>query len=392
MITTQVTKFTKAVESLTGPENSLSRGDFKTVEHVMSDIRSKNRKSGLWLPQVSEEHGGLGFNLIELVEVGELLGRSPLGHYAVNYQAPDAGNIDVLFEYATHHQRQRWLEPLLRGELRSCFAATEPESAGSNPSALKTTAVFKNGTWRLNGKKWFTSGADKASFAVVLAVTDKEAPLHARTSTFIVPTSSPGFHHVRNIRVMGDEGYGWASHGELELKDCQVGNEALLGNIGEGFVVLQSRLATGRLHHCARWIGVCERAFSIMCRHAISRELASGEMLSSKQTVQNWIAESRASIDAARLIVTQAAIRLQKQHERAQIDISIAKFFVAGVTQTVLDNALQVQGSLGVSGDTILNLLWRHERAGRIYDGPDEVHKSLVARHTIAKFRREALS
>lgn len=275
----------------------------------------------------------------------------------------------------------------MRGEIRSCFAATESNSAGSNPSSLTSRAVFKNGAWHLSGRKWFASGADRAAFAIVLAVTDEAAPLHARTSTFIVPTDAPGYRHVRNLRVMGDEGYGWASHGELELDDCRVGQDALLGQPGEGFVVLQARLATGRLHHCARWIGVCERAFAMMCRRACQRELGAGERLSSRQTVQNWIAESRASIDAARLLVTQAASRLQNRQERAHIDISIAKFYVAEVTQTVLDHALQVHGALGVSGDTILNLLWRHERAGRIYDGPDEVHKALVARHALAAFK-----
>lgn len=386
---TRVKAFTAVEAALAEPEAALANGDFETVERQMSGIRESNRMKGVWLPQVPRADGGLGLSLLELVEVGELLGASPLGHYAVNYQAPDAGNIDVLLEYATPAQRRRWLEPLLRGEVRSCFAATEPESAGSNPSSLKTTAVYKDGGWHLSGRKWFASGADGAGFAIVLAVTDEAAPLHARTSTFIVPTDAPGFSHVRNLRVMGDEGCGWASHGELELDDCRVEEDAMLGKPGEGFVVLQARLATGRLHHCARWIGVCERAFAIMCRRACRRELAAGELLSSRQTVQNWIAESRASIDAARLLVTQAATRLQNRHERAQIDISIAKFFVAGATQTVLDHALQVQGALGVSSDTILNVLWRHERAGRIYDGPDEVHKALVARHALAGFRRE---
>ncbi|MDR6504221.1 alkylation response protein AidB-like acyl-CoA dehydrogenase [Burkholderia ambifaria] len=386
---TRATVFAAVEAALAEPEAALAAGDFETVERLMAGIRAANRARGLWLPQVSRADGGMGLDLLELVEVGELLGRSPLGHYAVNYQAPDTGNIEVLLDYATPAQRKRWLEPLLRGEVRSCFAATEPDSAGSNPASLKTRAVFKDGAWHLSGRKWFASGADGAGFAIVLAVTDEAAPLHARTSTFIVPADAPGFRHVRNLRVMGDEGSCWASHGELAFDDCRVGEEALLGQSGEGFVVLQTRLATGRLHHCARWIGVCERAFAIMCRRACRRELAAGELLSSRQTVQNWIAESRASIDAARLLVTQAASRLQSRHERAQIDISIAKFFVAGMTQTVLDHALQVQGALGVSGDTILNVMWRHERAGRIYDGPDEVHKALVARHVLARFRRE---
>ena len=200
---TRVKAFAAVEAALAEPEAALANGDFETVEQLMSGIRAANRAHGLWLPQVPRADGGLGLNLLELVEVGELLGASPLGHYAVNYQAPDAGNIDVLLEYATPAQRQRWLEPLLRGELRSCFAATEPESAGSNPSSLKTTAVYRDGAWHLNGRKWFASGADGAGFAIVLAVTDEAAPLHARTSTFIVPADAPGFRHVRNLRVMG---------------------------------------------------------------------------------------------------------------------------------------------------------------------------------------------
>ncbi len=388
-MTQRVAAFLAVEAMLVEPEAAMAAGDFATAERLMTDIRTANRERGLWLPQVSRANGGAGLGVLELVELGEILGKSPVGHYAVNYQAPDTGNIEVLFEYATAAQKRRWLDPLLHGAIRSCFAATEPESAGSNPASLQTKAVFKDGAWHLSGRKWFVSGASRAAFAIVLAVTDEAAPLHARTSTFIVPTDRPGYRHVRNIRVMGDEGDGWSSHGEIELDDCRVTEDALLGKPGEGFVVLQARLATGRLHHCARWIGVCERAFEIMCRRACRRELAKGELLSSRQTVQNWIAESRASINAARLLVTQAALHLQNRHERAQIDISIAKFFVAEATQTVLDHALQVLGALGVSGDTILNLFWRYERAGRIYDGPDEVHKALVARHALAAFRGE---
>nr|WP_202049556.1 acyl-CoA dehydrogenase family protein [Rhizobium skierniewicense] len=355
----------------------------------MTEIRSANRARGLWLPHVPRANGGLGLGMLELVELGEVLGRSPFGHYAVNYQAPDTGNVEILLGHATQDQKKRWLEPLLRGNIRSCFALTEPDSAGSNPASLRSKAVYKQGAWYLSGRKWFISGADGATFAIVVAVTDEDSPLHARTSAFIVPTDTSGYRHLRNIRVMGDEGCGWASHGEIELEDCRIPDDAMLGRRGEGFVLLQSRLAMGRLHHCARWIGVCERAFEIMCQHASRRSLAKGELLSSRQSVQNWIAESRALIDASRLLVRQAASRLESRHERAQIDISTAKFFVAGVVQNVLDHTLQVQGAMGVSGDSVVNLFWRHERAGRIYDGPDEVHKALVARHALAAFREE---
>jgi acyl-CoA dehydrogenase len=383
----EVKDFAEVLDNLHEAENSLAQGDFVSVENMMRQIRISNRERGLWLPQVPKEYGGKGLDLVQLAEVGEILGRSPLGHYAVNYQAPDTGNIEALMEFGTFAQKQQWLVPLLKGEIRSCFSAVEPETSGSNPALMATKAKFKNGKWYLNGRKWFSSSADQAAFAIVLAVTDETAPAYARISALIVPTNSPGFRHVRNLRVMGDEGFGWASHGEIELNECCVSADALLGRAGDGFFVLQSRLATGRLHHCARWIGVCERVFNMMCQYASQREVAAGKLLSSRQTVQSWIAESRASINAARLLVLQAATRMRNQHDRAHVDISVAKFYVAGVTQSVLDHALQMHGALGISGDTILNFFWRHERAGRIYDGPDEVHKMLVARHALAAFK-----
>jgi acyl-CoA dehydrogenase len=378
-----------AVTELGEAEERLAQGDFAGVETLMADVRRRNRGRGWWLPQLPRRDGGLGLDGVELTAAGEVLGTSPLGHYAVNYQAPDAGNVEILLRYGTDAQKDRWLQPLLDGRIRSCFAVTEPDRAGSNPTSLDTVATPVAGGWQLRGRKWLVSGADGAAFAVVLAITDPAAPVHARATTFIVPTDTAGYRHVRNIRIMGDAGGGWASHGELAFDDCRLPPEAVLGARGEGFVAIQARLAAGRLHHCARWVGVCERAFAMMCRRALEREISPGEMLSSRQTVQNWVAECRASIDASRLLVHQAATRLQDDTESANADISMAKFFVAGVVQRVLDCALQVHGGLGASGDTILNTFWRHERAGRIYDGPDEVHKALVARHALARFRGE---
>jgi acyl-CoA dehydrogenase len=378
-----------AAGELEEAEELLALGDFAGVETAMAEVRSRNRARGWWLPHLPRREGGLGLDALDLIAAGEVLGTSPLGHYAVNYQAPDAGNVEILLRYGTDDQKRRWLQPLLEGRIRSCFAATEPDRAGSNPTSLDTFATPVAGGWQLTGRKWLVSGADGATFVIVLAITDPTAPVHARATTFIVPADTPGYRHVRNIRIMGDAGGGWASHGELAFEDCRLPPDAVLGRRGEGFVAIQARLATGRLHHCARWVGVCERAFAMMCRRANEREIAPGEMLGSRQTVQNWIAESRAETEAARLLVRQAATRLQDDAEGASSDISMAKFFVAGVVQRVLDRALQVHGGLGVSGDTILNTFWRHERAGRIYDGPDEVHKALVARQALARFRGE---
>jgi acyl-CoA dehydrogenase len=361
---------------------------FKELLPRLEEKRRKVRELGLWTPQLPEEHGGLGLSLLEFAEVSEELGRTPVGHYLFNCQAPDVGNMEVLLEHATPEQKELYLWPLARGEVRSCFSMTEPEHPGSNPVWMSTTAVADGDDYVINGHKWFTSSAEGAKFAIVMAITNPEAESpYKRASQIIVPTNTPGFRIVRNVSVMGDRGSDYASHAEVRYEDCRVPRSNILGNEGEGFRLAQERLGPGRIHHTMRWIGICERAFSLMCERAATREIAPGRPLGERQNVQEWIAESRAEITAARLLVMQAAARIDREGARAaREDISVIKFYVANVMQKVLDRAIQVHGALGMTDDTVLAYWYRHERAARIYDGPDEVHKALVARSVLRQY------
>lgn len=355
-----------------------------TLAPALDDVRAIARARGLWAPHLPREMGGQGLSLPEFAGISEELGRTPIGHYALNCQAPDIGNMELLHAHGTTEQQQRWLEPLARGEIRSCFAMTEPDRAGSNPTWLDTRAERDGGDYVITGHKWFTSAADGAAFAIVMAVTDPDAPPHQRASQIIVPTHTPGFSIVRNIKVMGDAGEGYATHAEVRLSQCRVPMRHRLGAEGAGFALAQERLGPGRIHHCMRWIGICERALDLLCRRAAYRELAPGIVLGSRQSVQHMIAESRAEIDAARLLVLETARRIDAEGARAAREsVSTIKFYTAGVLQRVLDRALQVHGALGMTDDTPLAYWYRHERAARIYDGADEVHKSVVARRIL---------
>jgi alkylation response protein AidB-like acyl-CoA dehydrogenase len=357
---------------------------FSELVPALQAVRQHVKEKGLWAPHIPTSHGGLGLNCVEYALVGEELGKSPLGHYVVNGQAPDAGNMEILREFGTDAQQERWLLPLVRGDVRSCFAMTEPDHPGSNPVWMGTTAVREGNDYVLNGRKWFASAADGARFAIVMAVTDPGADPYRRASLIVVPTDTPGYRRVRNISCMGHAGDDWASHAELAFENCRVPIENRLGEVGAGFAMAQARLGPGRIQHTMRWIGVCRRALELMCDRAAKRELAPGDPLGSRQTVQNWIAESRASIDAARLLVLHAAWIIDTQGIAAAREaISLIKFHVAGVLQEVVDRAIQTHGALGMSDDTVLSWFYRQERAARIYDGPDEVHKAVVAKRML---------
>ncbi|HEX8695793.1 MAG TPA: acyl-CoA dehydrogenase family protein [Longimicrobium sp.] len=372
-------------EELVPLEGRFMAEPFRALLPALGEARARAKAAGLWAPHLPRELGGQGLSLAVFARVSEALGWSPLGHYALNCQAPDVGNMELLHAHGSPEQRRRWLEPLARGEIRSCFSMTEPDRAGSNPVWLSTTAVRDGGQYVINGRKWFTSSADGAAFAIVMAVTnpDAEKP-HARASQIVVPADTPGFRLVRNIPVMGEAGEDYFSHGEVAYEDCRVPVENRIGPEGAGFLLAQERLGSGRIHHCMRWIGVAERAFDLMCRRAAERELAPGDVLGTRQAVQHWIAESRAEIDAARLLTLDAAEKIDRGGARAaRVEISTIKFYVAGVLQRVLDRAIQVHGAAGMTDDLLLSFWYRHERGARIYDGPDEVHKSLVAREVL---------
>lgn len=361
---------------------------FGAVEAELAAVRGEVKDRGWWAPQLARELGGMGLGLVDFATLSAVLGRSPLAHYAFGCAAPDAGNLEMLAAHASGDQRARWLVPLCEGRIRSCFAMTEPGRAGSNPVWMDTRATRDGDGWVLQGRKWFTTAADGADLAVVVAVTEESAAPHRRASLFLVSTTTPGWRLVRNLPVMGPADGGWASHAEVELEAVRVGPEALLGEVGGGFAIAQGRLAHGRIHHCARWIGVAERAFDAMCRRALDREIAPGEALGSRDLVRATIARRRAELDAARLLVLEVAKQIEREGGKAaRLGISLVKFHVAEVLQRVLDDAIQIHGGAGLLDDSILAWLWRHERAARIYDGPDEVHQLAAAKVILAGYR-----
>lgn len=369
-------------------ENAFLEQGFAAVGIQLEEKRQQVKALGLWAPHLPKAYGGLGLSLPEFAHVSEVLGRSPLGHYAFNCQAPDVGNMEILMHYGSDAQQQAYLLPLTQGSIRSCFAMTEPEHAGSNPTQMSATAVKDGDDYVINGHKWFTTGADGAAFAIVMALTnpDNDQP-HQRASQIIVPLDTPGFKLIKNLQVMGEKGSGNFSHAEVVFEDCRVPQSNLLGPEDAGFVIAQERLGPGRIHHCMRWIGICERAFELMCKRAVSRELMPGKPLASRQLIQSWIAECRAEINASRLMVLDTAEKMDQQGAPAvREEISLIKFYVADVLQKVLDRAIQAHGALGMTDDTPLAFWYRHERAARIYDGTDEVHKVAAAKRILKRY------
>ncbi len=360
---------------------------FEAVEPLLREKRALVKAAGLWGLQWPVEEGGHGLTLCEFGQVSEVLAWSPWGHYTFNCQAPDIGNMELLHAHASAELKEQYLNPLKEGEIRSCFAMTEPQHAGSNPVNLSTLALREGDYYRINGHKWFTSSADGASFAVVMAVTNPEAAAHQRASQIVVPTNTRGFRLVRNIPVMGEAGSGWLSHAEIVLEDVMVPVSNRIGAEGSGFALAQQRLGPGRIHHCMRWIGIAERSLDLMCRRAVQRDMGDGQRLGDKQIIQGFIAESRAEINAARLHVLNTAYLID-HHGAAAVrdDISAIKFNTAAMMLRVVDRAIQAHGALGVTDDTVLSFFYRHERAARIYDGADEVHKMALARSILKKY------
>ena len=354
---------------------------FNQAAIILDGKREKAKQQGLWAPYLSVQDGGLGLTMIEFAQLSELMATTPFGHYVFNCQAPDIGNIELMHTHASTALKEKYLHPLMQGEIRSCFSMTEPGFAGSNPVQMGATAIREGDEYIINGHKWFTTAADGAGFAIVMANTNDQASRYEKASMILVPADTRGFHLKRNISVMGESGEGWLSHGEIMYINCRVPATNLIGKEGSGFLLAQERLGPGRIHHCMRWIGICERAFQLMCARAVERDMGDGTRLGQKQTIQNWIAESRAEINAARLMVLHVADKLDKEGAKAaKHEISTIKFYVADILMKVLDRAMQTHGALGVTDDTLLSFWYRHERGARIYDGPDEVHKSSLAR------------
>ncbi len=362
-------------------EELLTGGEDKALA-LMQELRGKVKKMGMWAPHLPAEAGGMGIGFMSYVFMNEILGRSVFAPFAFGSQAPDSGNAEILWHFGTEEQKERWLKPLVDGDIRSCFSMTEPEVAGSDPTLLQTKGVRDGDDWVINGHKWFISGAMGSSFSIVMCVTEQEGHVYRRMSQIIVPADTPGFEIVRNVPVLGET---LGNHCEIRYTDCRVPVTNTLGNPGDGFMIAQRRLGPGRIHHCMRWLGQAQRALDLMCRRALERE-AFGSTLARKQTVQNWIADSVAEIQAARLLTLHAAHKID-QGDEARVEISLIKFWGAKVLHDVIDRAIQVHGALGVSDDTPLESMYRQARSARIYDGPDEVHRMVVARRVLRSYK-----
>ena len=351
---------------------------------LVDELRARAKAEGLWAPHLPPEAGGTGQGFLAYAYLNEEIGRSVWAQLVFNCQAPDAGNGEILHLFGTEEQKERWLKPLVEGEIRSFFSMTEPEVSGSDPTTLRTRAVRDGDDWVIDGHKWFSSGAEGAAFAIVMAVTDPDAHPHARATQIIVPADTPGVEIVRPVPVMGHTGRGWSTHCEVTYTGVRVPVENTLGESGDGFRIAQKRLGPGRIHHVMRWLGQMQRAFALMCERALERE-AFGSPLADKQTVQNWIADSAAEIQACRLMTLDAAHKID-QGDEARVEISLIKFYAARVLNEVIDRAIQVHGALGLTDETPLATMWAHARGGRIYDGPDEVHRMVVARRILKAF------
>ncbi|HVP05543.1 MAG TPA: acyl-CoA dehydrogenase family protein [Dehalococcoidia bacterium] len=359
-------------------EHIIEEGEPAEAESLIKDLQARTKKMGYWAPHLPKEAGGMGIGFMPYVYMNEILGRSVLAPRAFGSHAPDSGNAEILWQFGSDEQKARYLKPLVNGDIRSCFSMTEPEVSGADPTGLQTRAVRDGDDWVINGHKWFTSGAIGATFAIVMCVSDPEGDAHRRMSQIIVPLDTPGVDIVRAVPVMGETR---GNHCEIMYRDVRVPVTNTLGRPGDGFMIAQKRLGPGRIHHCMRWLGQMQRAFDIMCKRALER-VAFGSTLAQKQTVQNWIADSVAEIQAARLLTLHAAHKVDQGSE-ARVEISLIKFYGAKILHDVIDRAIQVHGALGVSGDTPLEGMYRQARAARIYDGPDEVHRMVVARRVL---------
>lgn len=355
--------------------------DATNFDQRLEELRMGARAAGLWNPHLPPEWGGLGLGALGMALVSQELGVSALASLALNCMAPDEGNMHLLLHAASDEQKEQYLRPLAEGAVRSCFAMTERDVASSDPTQLRTSAKQDGDGWVLNGEKWFITGAKGAAFAIVVARTeeDPEVDPRSRFSLFLVDADNAGWEVIREIPVMGTEGPG--GHCEVRLNDCRVGPEALMGRPGEGFTLSQVRLGPARLAHAMRWIGVAQRALDIATQRAVSRE-AFGKRLARHEAVAWMLADSAIDLYAARLMVLHAAWKIESGRSFKQ-EVAIVKVFVAERLGEIVDRAIQICGSLGYSGDLPLERFYRDARAARIYDGPSEVHRMIIARNLV---------
>ena len=351
-------------------------GEDSNSEIVAAELKAEAKESGLWALGHPAEIGGGGLPFMDFVYLNEVIGRSHWGSWAVGSLSMQ--DSIMLHQYASDEQRERFLEPLVAGEIYPSVGLTEPEVAGSDPTQMQAVAILDGDEWVISGHKWFTSGANRAAFTTVFAITEPDAEKHNKFSSIIVPTDTEGYEIVRVVPTMGHTG---GNHCEVNYNDVRVPYENLLGGRGQGFHIAQKRLGPGRIFHCMRWLGQAQRAFELMCERAKTR-YAHGSYLAEKGDIQSWIAESAAEIQAARMMTLDAARAIDSGSE-ARTEISLIKFWGARMLHNVIDRAIQVHGALGVTSDTPLEFMYREARYARLYDGPDEVHRMVVARRLV---------
>ncbi len=354
---------------------------------VLADLKAAARERSLWNLFLPDAEWGSGLSNLDYAPLAEIMGRSiELAPEATNCSAPDTGNMEVLANFGTPEQKERWLVPLLEGQIRSCFAMTEPAVASSDPRNLETTATRDGTDYVLNGRKWWTTGAvsTDCKLMVVMAITNPEAEPKRRYSMILVPADADGVHVERSLTVFGYHERG--GHGEVSFDGVRVPTSNIVAGEGDGFMIAQARLGPGRIHHCMRAIGMAERAFDLMVTRAASRT-AFGSLISDKGVVQDWIAEARWRIEQARLLVLKTAWMLDTVGNReARREISAIKVVAPRTALWVIDKAIQVHGGAGVSDDVPLARMWAHARTLRIADGPDEVHNMVLARREIGRY------
>lgn len=367
-------------------EPLLLKHQWSELFSALENVRTKVKSVGMWAPNLPKDIGGNFENLLELGLIGEVLGQSPLGHYCFGCQAPDAGNAELLHMFGSDQQKSEFLNPLATGQIRSCFAMTEPHTAGSNPTLLDTTAELKDNSWVINGRKWFTTAADDSNFMIAMVVTDVDAVKHKRASMVIVPTDNPGVNFIRNISVMGSQGKGYFSHSEIEFENCKVPQKNILGQQGSGFELAQQRLGPGRIQHCMRWLGIANRVINISKDFMNYRKINSHQVLSQQPLMQAEIAQSLADLESARLLVLKTAWNIDNVgFKESRNLVSLIKFNTAKIVNQIIDRSLQSLGALGMTDDTVISFFYREERAARIYDGADEVHKLVAGRQFLGQ-------